>query len=162
MQFVLRAVSSSVQDHQNGCIGEHVIGSHFCLRTIPTLQVRSFISVGFHHSQVTCLESGGRAPQFEKHWVRDVDYSADGPDFESRRRHGPFKCTVPLRHGNTLNSRQATSPFVRLVEGYTRTFGDGPCNLEPCSSDEDDTSARTPSPNYHTTPTEERLSSRQM
>ncbi|GFU86342.1 uncharacterized protein TNCV_2116951 [Trichonephila clavipes] len=27
------------------------------------------------------------------------------------------KCTVPFRHGGFLNSRQAVSPFVRLVEG---------------------------------------------
>ncbi|GFY03370.1 hypothetical protein TNCV_1173281 [Trichonephila clavipes] len=27
------------------------------------------------------------------------------------------KCIVPLRHGGTLNSSRATSPFVRLVEG---------------------------------------------
>ncbi|GFS98594.1 uncharacterized protein TNCV_2987261 [Trichonephila clavipes] len=30
------------------------------------------------------------------------------------------KCIVPLRHGGTLNSRQATSPLVRLVEGEER------------------------------------------
>ncbi|GFX23146.1 hypothetical protein TNCV_2933101 [Trichonephila clavipes] len=27
------------------------------------------------------------------------------------------KCTVPLRHGSTLNSRQAAIPLVWLVEG---------------------------------------------
>ncbi|GFV36744.1 uncharacterized protein TNCV_2649881 [Trichonephila clavipes] len=27
------------------------------------------------------------------------------------------KCIVPSRHGGTLNSRRATSPLVRLVEG---------------------------------------------
>ncbi|GFT30988.1 hypothetical protein TNCV_1683541 [Trichonephila clavipes] len=26
------------------------------------------------------------------------------------------KCTVPLRHGGTLNSRRSTSPLVRLME----------------------------------------------
>ncbi|GFX44096.1 hypothetical protein TNCV_4118921 [Trichonephila clavipes] len=38
---------------------------------------------------------------------------------------------------------------------YTRAFGDGPRNFEPWSSDVDDTRAGTPSPNYHTTPTED-------
>ncbi|GFW82354.1 hypothetical protein TNCV_3818351 [Trichonephila clavipes] len=33
---------------------------------------------------------------------------------------------------------------------YTRAFGDRPRNFEPWSSDEDDTRAGTPSPNYHT------------
>ncbi|GFY10192.1 hypothetical protein TNCV_2628711 [Trichonephila clavipes] len=33
---------------------------------------------------------------------------------------------------------------------YTRAFGDGPSHFEPWSSDEDDSSAGTPSPNYHT------------
>ncbi|GFV28449.1 uncharacterized protein TNCV_3984001 [Trichonephila clavipes] len=30
------------------------------------------------------------------------------------------KCIVPLRHGGTLNSRQAASPLVWLVEGEER------------------------------------------
>ncbi|GFT49366.1 uncharacterized protein TNCV_4583341 [Trichonephila clavipes] len=30
------------------------------------------------------------------------------------------KCIVPLRHGGTLNIRQATSPLVWLVEGEER------------------------------------------
>ncbi|PRD27174.1 UNVERIFIED_CONTAM: hypothetical protein NCL1_36120 [Trichonephila clavipes] len=30
------------------------------------------------------------------------------------------KCLVPSRHGGTLNSRQAASPLVKLVEGEER------------------------------------------
>ncbi|GFU40111.1 uncharacterized protein TNCV_3767761 [Trichonephila clavipes] len=30
---------------------------------------------------------------------------------------GVCKCIVPVRHGDTLNSRRAASPLVRLVEG---------------------------------------------
>ncbi|GFT55151.1 SEC14-like protein 2 [Trichonephila clavipes] len=45
---------------------------------------------------------------------------------------------------------------------FPRAFGDGPRNFELWSSDEDDTSAGTPSPNYHTTPTRGHLSSRQI
>ncbi|GFW76981.1 hypothetical protein TNCV_2593611 [Trichonephila clavipes] len=45
---------------------------------------------------------------------------------------------------------------------YTRAFGDGPRNFEPWSNDVDDTLAGTPSPNYHTTPTGGRFSSRQI
>ncbi|GFU47724.1 hypothetical protein TNCV_4464751 [Trichonephila clavipes] len=41
-------------------------------------------------------------------------------------------------------------------------FGDGPRNFEPWSSDEDDTWAGTSFPNYNTTPTGGRLSSRQF
>ncbi|GFS71672.1 uncharacterized protein TNCV_4270641 [Trichonephila clavipes] len=33
---------------------------------------------------------------------------------------GVSKCIVPLRQGDTLNSRQAASPLVRLVEGGKR------------------------------------------
>ncbi|GBM56653.1 hypothetical protein AVEN_123136-1 [Araneus ventricosus] len=36
-------------------------------------------------------------------------------------------------------------------------FWDGPRNSEPRSDDEDNTSAGTPSPNFHTTPTGVRL-----
>ncbi|GFW21664.1 hypothetical protein TNCV_4281791 [Trichonephila clavipes] len=45
---------------------------------------------------------------------------------------------------------------------YTRAFGDGPRNFEPWSSDVDDTWAGIPVPNYHTTPTGGRFSSRQI
>ncbi|GFW09765.1 hypothetical protein TNCV_868271 [Trichonephila clavipes] len=38
---------------------------------------------------------------------------------------------------------------------HSRAFGDEPRNLEPWSSDEDDTWVGTPSPNYNTTPTQE-------
>ncbi|GFX49197.1 hypothetical protein TNCV_5041911 [Trichonephila clavipes] len=50
------------------------------------------------------------------------------------------KCIVLLQHGGTLNSCQAASLLVRLVEGEgscTRAFGDGPRHLESWSSDED-------------------------
>ncbi|GFU56227.1 transposable element Tcb1 transposase [Trichonephila clavipes] len=39
-----------------------------------------------------------------------------------------------------------------------RAFGEGPLNFEPWSSDEDNTCALTPSPNFYTTPTGGRLS----
>ncbi|GFX10085.1 hypothetical protein TNCV_4539561 [Trichonephila clavipes] len=51
---------------------------------------------------------------------------------------------------------------IKLTKHYTRAFGDGPRNFEPWSSDVDDTRAGTPSPNYHTTPTGGRFSSRQI
>ncbi|GFX31775.1 hypothetical protein TNCV_171081 [Trichonephila clavipes] len=35
------------------------------------------------------------------------------------------KCIVPLRHGYTLNSRRASSPLVRLVEGEEKWEGKG-------------------------------------
>ncbi|GFS77203.1 uncharacterized protein TNCV_3757991 [Trichonephila clavipes] len=35
------------------------------------------------------------------------------------------KCIVPARHGGTLNSRRATSPLVRLVEGGERWEASG-------------------------------------
>ncbi|GFY18712.1 uncharacterized protein TNCV_2399341 [Trichonephila clavipes] len=50
-----------------------------------------------------------------------------------------------------------TSHFKAI--SYSRAFGEGSRNFEPRSSDEDDTRAGTPSPNYHTTPTGGRLSS---
>ncbi|GFW99062.1 hypothetical protein TNCV_3008321 [Trichonephila clavipes] len=54
------------------------------------------------------------------------------------------------------DSRQGHPPHVSMLiwlQCYTRAFGDGPRNFEPWSSDVDDTSAGTPSPNYHITPT---------
>ncbi|GFY34102.1 uncharacterized protein TNCV_4983051 [Trichonephila clavipes] len=36
-----------------------------------------------------------------------------------------FKCTVPSRHGGTLNSRRAASSLVRLVEGEERWEASG-------------------------------------
>ncbi|GFV49662.1 hypothetical protein TNCV_1959701 [Trichonephila clavipes] len=53
--------------------------------------------------------------------VSNTNNSAVGLEFESRTRHGCVcKCTVPSRHGGTLNSRRAASALVRLVEGEER------------------------------------------
>ncbi|GFW04262.1 uncharacterized protein TNCV_2670261 [Trichonephila clavipes] len=78
------------------------------------------------------------------------------------------KCIVPSRHGDTLNSRRAASPLVRLVEGEERwevpdhlqvvlyqnwesqdksychlANGDKPSNFEPRSSEENDSGTGT-------------------
>ncbi|GFS85111.1 hypothetical protein TNCV_4222881 [Trichonephila clavipes] len=65
-------------------------------------------------------------------------------------------------------------PFIQRLPGaifnktmlgltrYTRAFGNGPLNFEPWSSDVDDTSVGTPSPNYPTIPMGGRFSSRQI
>ncbi|GFY07622.1 hypothetical protein TNCV_4094921 [Trichonephila clavipes] len=45
--------------------------------------------------------------------------------------------------------------FDACEGGYTRAFGNGPRYFEPWSSDVDDTSGVTSSPNYHTTPRED-------
>ncbi|GFX17486.1 uncharacterized protein TNCV_3410861 [Trichonephila clavipes] len=39
------------------------------------------------------------------------------------------KCTVPLRHGGTLNNRRAASSLVRLVEGE-ESYDDGTSDME--------------------------------
>ncbi|GFV13466.1 uncharacterized protein TNCV_129641 [Trichonephila clavipes] len=42
------------------------------------------------------------------------------------------KCIVPSRHGGTLNSRRAASPFERLVEGEERwEASDHPQGVRP-------------------------------
>ncbi|GFV78135.1 hypothetical protein TNCV_3045141 [Trichonephila clavipes] len=41
---------------------------------------------------------------------------------------------------------------------HTKAFGDGPCNSESWSRDEDDTRVGIPSSNFHSTPTGGRLS----
>ncbi|GFV90927.1 cullin-4A [Trichonephila clavipes] len=47
------------------------------------------------------------------------------------------KCIVPSRHGDTLNSRQATSPLVRLVERDERWEAPGhPSDVLPQNSGE--------------------------
>ncbi|GFU76742.1 hypothetical protein TNCV_2391371 [Trichonephila clavipes] len=43
----------------------------------------------------------------------------------------------------------------RERESYTRAFSDGPRNFKLWPSDEDDTGAGTPSPNYHPSPRED-------
>ncbi|GFV66271.1 hypothetical protein TNCV_2736851 [Trichonephila clavipes] len=54
-------------------------------------------------------------------------------------------------------------PLCVTLFSYTRAFGDGARTFEPWPSDEDDTSAvAPPSPNFQTTPTGGRLSSRQI
>ncbi|GFU07832.1 hypothetical protein TNCV_3551531 [Trichonephila clavipes] len=50
----------------------------------------------------------------------NADYCAIRLGFESQRRHECGKCIVPLRHGDTVNSHQAASPLVRLMEGEER------------------------------------------
>ncbi|GFW31585.1 hypothetical protein TNCV_4420181 [Trichonephila clavipes] len=49
-----------------------------------------------------------------------------------------------------------------VVTSYTRAFGDGPRNFEPWSSDVNEPELAPLSPNYHTTPTGGRFSSRQI
>ncbi|GFW88437.1 hypothetical protein TNCV_3552071 [Trichonephila clavipes] len=51
--------------------------------------------------------------------VSDADCSAVEPGFEPRRRHGCL-CIGPSRHEGTLNSRRASNPLVRLMEGEER------------------------------------------
>ncbi|GFY09124.1 hypothetical protein TNCV_4663151 [Trichonephila clavipes] len=53
---------------------------------------------------------------FRRAWVRSMDVC---------------KCIVPLRYGGTLNSRQATSPLVRLVEGEERWEASDPPGCSP-------------------------------
>ncbi|GFY25240.1 uncharacterized protein TNCV_2483611 [Trichonephila clavipes] len=62
----------------------------------------------------------------------------------------------------SANLSNSTKGAVIICISYTRAFGDGPRNFEPWSSDVDDTRAGNPSPNYHTTPTGGRFSSRQI
>ncbi|GFU44524.1 uncharacterized protein TNCV_1506411 [Trichonephila clavipes] len=43
-----------------------------------------------------------------------------GPNSNPGENMDVCKCIVPLWHGGTLNSRQAASPLVSLVEGEER------------------------------------------
>ncbi|GFT57514.1 uncharacterized protein TNCV_803711 [Trichonephila clavipes] len=52
--------------------------------------------------------------------VGDADCSAVGTGLNPGEDMDVCKCIVPLRHGGTLNSRQAAKPLVRLVEGEER------------------------------------------
>ncbi|GFV36048.1 hypothetical protein TNCV_2868061 [Trichonephila clavipes] len=65
-----------------------------------------------------------------------------------------------------ISHQRVAHPILWLAKltavPYTRAFGDGPRNFEPRSSDVEDTSAVTPSPNNHTTPMGGRFSSRQI
>ncbi|GFW73006.1 hypothetical protein TNCV_831271 [Trichonephila clavipes] len=53
---------------------------------------------------------------------------------------------VPL--GQNSNPGEGMDVCKRVV--YTRAFGNRPRHFEPWSSDEEDTKAGTPLPNYHT------------
>ncbi|GFT73966.1 hypothetical protein TNCV_4895821 [Trichonephila clavipes] len=48
--------------------------------------------------------------------VSDAGCCAVGPGFESGKDMDVCKYLVPLRDGDTINSRRAASPLVRLVE----------------------------------------------
>ncbi|GFV11681.1 uncharacterized protein TNCV_976701 [Trichonephila clavipes] len=52
--------------------------------------------------------------------VSDADCGAVGPGSHPGEGMDVCKCIVPVGHGDTLNSRQAASPLVRLVEGEER------------------------------------------
>ncbi|GFW44075.1 uncharacterized protein TNCV_998401 [Trichonephila clavipes] len=89
-----------------------------------------------------------RLRQVRRGQVRDFDHSAIGTSFIALELFGDLgsnpvegmdvcKCIVPLRHESTLN---CANPVV----SHTRAFGDGPRNLEPWSSDVDDTLNGTP------------------
>ncbi|GFU66660.1 uncharacterized protein TNCV_3111441 [Trichonephila clavipes] len=51
------------------------------------------------------------------HVVSDADCCAVGPGLNPVEDMDVCKCIVPSRHGGTLNSRRATTPFVRSMEG---------------------------------------------
>ncbi|GFV65164.1 uncharacterized protein TNCV_2701061 [Trichonephila clavipes] len=53
-------------------------------------------------------------------FVSDPDCGAVGLDLNPGEDMDVCNCIVPLRHGGTLNSRQATSPLEWLVEGEDR------------------------------------------
>ncbi|GFW90012.1 hypothetical protein TNCV_2172071 [Trichonephila clavipes] len=87
-------------------------------------------------------------------------------------------CVIDCPASMRPTSRQRSESSIRFLEvietlseggninvalfSYTKAFGDGPLHFEPRSSDEDNTRAGNPSPNYRTTPTGGRLSSRQI
>ncbi|GFW77657.1 uncharacterized protein TNCV_133481 [Trichonephila clavipes] len=81
-------------------------------------------------------------------------------------RKGWFTSSSPSATGGRdvvyVKLVEAQGPPAGVVGCYTRAFGDGPRNFEPWSSDVDDTCPGPPSPNYHTTPTGGRFSSRQI
>ncbi|GFT85097.1 hypothetical protein TNCV_791301 [Trichonephila clavipes] len=75
----------------------------------------------------------------------------------------------PVQVDSLKRDSQCLSPQASLVLIYRptasdtlRTFGEEPTNFEAWTSEEDDTRAGTSSPNFHTTPTRGRLSSRQI
>ncbi|GFW50133.1 hypothetical protein TNCV_4695511 [Trichonephila clavipes] len=82
----------------------------------------------------------------------DTIYPSPSPQF----RHGTGgernTLQAPLPVVSTATSHK-TFGTIELKSTYMRAFVDRPRNFEPWSSDVDDTSAGTPSPNYHTTPT---------
>ncbi|GFU37363.1 hypothetical protein TNCV_4273411 [Trichonephila clavipes] len=82
-----------------------------------------------------------------------------------------YPVLLPQLRGTFFNFQygcnHTSNPFT-FLKNYTisvlictRAFGDEPRNFEPWPSGVDDIRAGTPSPNYHTTPTGGRLSSRQ-
>ncbi|GFV89735.1 hypothetical protein TNCV_827271 [Trichonephila clavipes] len=83
---------------------------------------------------------------------QDIEYEVSGVTFCSPHLQVQFAEPPPAH---------VIGPIIP-VRSYTRAFGDGPRNFEPWLSDVDDTLAGTPSPNYHTTPTGGRFSSRQV
>ncbi|GFV37236.1 hypothetical protein TNCV_2278101 [Trichonephila clavipes] len=72
----------------------------------------------------------------------------------------PVRC-IPVQPHHRQERLRWLNISVALFS-YARAFGYGPRNFKPWSSDKDDTRAGTPSPNYHTTPTRRRSSSRQI
>ncbi|GFU66245.1 hypothetical protein TNCV_3624752 [Trichonephila clavipes] len=71
------------------------------------------------------------------------------------------KSRTETEKGETLEKKLGHQGEKKERESYTRAFGDRPRNLEPWSSDEENTSAGTP-PLVTTTPAGGRLSSRQI
>ncbi|GFV66570.1 hypothetical protein TNCV_3894611 [Trichonephila clavipes] len=69
-----------------------------------------------------------------------------------------YRAPVPVypleRVPRALEGLELLSDINVALFSYTWAFGDGPRNFEPWSSDVDDTRDGTPSPTYHTTPTE--------
>ncbi|GFT47457.1 hypothetical protein TNCV_3749961 [Trichonephila clavipes] len=82
----------------------------------PSLSQRDFI-VSTQVATVSFIIKGSRPSDIV---VSNDVCCAVELGFESQRRHEYLQMLVPLRHGDTLNSRRAASPLVRLRKGEER------------------------------------------
>ncbi|GFU52914.1 uncharacterized protein TNCV_1142211 [Trichonephila clavipes] len=86
--------------------------------------VRLSESVRCHGPGLALLTNGGvqqqQSPKGSSQWLAKLTAVPLGLGSNPGEDMVVCKCTVPSRHGGTLNSRRAASPLVRLVEGKER------------------------------------------
>ncbi|GFS64765.1 hypothetical protein TNCV_4685381 [Trichonephila clavipes] len=89
-----------------------------------------------------------------RYGIEDCFYSPDAQRKTPIQRFQTVQCSTVVSRvvKSDRKNQDDRRPLKFTVSNYTRAFGDGSCNFQPWSSNEDDIFELAPLPNYPTTP----------